>query len=681
MFMKRRSFAVFFTLFSTVALAANCCFAAASADTSSSAETGPKRSSEIPLRRDFPLDKSVSPCTDFHKYVCSIAESRFQLRPDRSSHDFAFADSSERILNARKSFMKNLPHEKHLSTRAKQFQDFYMSCMDTSARAKEEKEKVADLKKRLATVKTPAEFIHFINEDALQGRGGLIGFNDRPDLDQPDILDIYLGSSLMFLPDHSYYDNKDLLADYEKIITSFFETTEPGIKKEEAMKKAAAIIALQKDFIKTYPQAAARRQRFSENRTATQADILKTYPELQLNMFFDLAPKKALVNIPIPEGLAYLNSHATAENLNLLKDLYYYRMTSPVMDEGYPAYHKKIFEFNHKYFGGPEVRPDLQERCTRIVSDYFNMEMDQVLTQRLFPHFDDKKVTTLVETIRSSILNGLEGNTWLSPEAKKAALLKVKVARLQLVQPHTDREWDFIPIRKYSRTAYLKNDETYSKAALAKVVAELPKPTNHDAWAMGPLTVNAYYSATDNKFVLPIGIMQYPFYDKDGDLIENLGAVGAVTGHELGHSIDDQGSKYDEKGRLHAWMSMKDLAEFNKRGRKMIDQFNKIGHNGSLTQGENIADLVGLTFAYRAAFPNDKGAAKDKQRFFESYARVWCNVERPEFAAMLRKTDPHADPEARINQQVKHQSGFAEAFSCKPGDPMVLSDDQKVKIW
>jgi putative endopeptidase len=640
-----------------------------------------KPSSEIPPRRDFPLNSKINPCQDFHQYVCSLAESRFQLRPDRSSHDFAFDDSRERILEARKSFMKNLPQEKNLSARARQFQNYYLSCMDTDVRAKEEKARASELKEQLAKIKTAKDFIAFLADETLKGRGGMIVFNNRPDLDQPEKMDVYLASSLMYLPDHSYYENKALMKDYEDLITQFFTTTYPEVKTEKAREKAKAIVDLQKEFIKTYPQAAVRRQRYSENRVFSQAEILKTYPHLQLEKFLNLAPKKALVNVPIPEGLAYLDAHVSDANLDLLKDLYYFREISSIMDEGYPEYFQASFSLNHKYFGGPEKRPDLQERCTRVVSENFNMEMDQVLVSRLFPGFNSKKVATIIESIRTSIIQGLQKNTWLSAGAKKEALKKIKTARLQLVQPHTDKEWDFLPIQKYSPTTYLKNSEIYEKASLDKVIADLGKPTNHDAWAMGPLTVNAYYSPTDNKFVLPIGILQYPFYDKDGDLIENLGAVGAVTGHELGHGIDDQGSKYDEKGRLHAWMTTEDLAEFNRRGQKMIDQFNKIGHNGSLTQGENIADLVGLTFAYHAAFPEEKGKSEDKQKFFISYARVWCNVQRPEFAAMLRKTNPHADPSARINEQMKQQSGFAEAFSCKAGDPMVLNEDQKVKIW
>jgi putative endopeptidase len=50
-------------------------------------------------------------------------------------------------------------------------------------------------------------------------------------------------------------------------------------------------------------------------------------------------------------------------------------------------------------------------------------------------------------------------------------------------------------------------------------------------------------------------------------------------------------------------------------------------------------------------------------------------------AKRLLKTDPHSNGKARINEQVKHQSGFTEAFSCKPGDKMSLPDNERVHIW
>lgn len=638
-------------------------------------------SSAIPARRDFPLNPQINPCEDFHGYVCSQAEANFKLRDDRSRHTFAFSDSDERILDAKKEFMKNLPKEKKLSARGQQFKDFYIGCMDTKSRAAEEKKKVAQIKKELDKIKTAKEFVKFLNTQIFDGEGGLMHIYASPNLDNPKKLDVAFGANLMNLPDHSYYAKADVVEGYQKLQTQFFKTVDPQISDEEASKRAQAQIDLQKDFIKTYPEAAIRRQRWSEKRTAPQADVLAKYGNLQLKSFLNKVPKSALVNIPIPESLVFINDKLTDATLPVFKDYYLNKFVGPMMDEAYPEYFNARFEFNRQFFGGPEKRPDLQERCTSTADDYFGLEIDQVLVDRLFPGFKDEKVQAVIEKIRASILDGLARNTWLSPEAKAEATRKIKTARLQLVRPHTDREWDFMPVQKYSKKMYLGNMEIHGKAALQKTFVDLRHPANQDAWGMSPLTVNAYYSPNENKFVLPIGILQFPFYDKDGALLENLGAVGAVAGHELGHAIDDEGSKYDADGKLRQWMATKDLAEFSKRGQKMIDQFNKIGHNGPLTQGENIADLVGLSFAYHAAFPDGKGPVEEKKKFFESYGRVWCTVIRPQYAEMLLKRDPHAAAMSRINEQVKHQPGFSEAFQCKSSDKMVLSDKDRVQIW
>src|SRR5271155_5453876 len=68
----------------------------------------PGASSEIPARREFPVNPAFRPCDDFYQYACSKVNESFKLREDRSYHDFAFSDSSERLLEAKKKFMKEL---------------------------------------------------------------------------------------------------------------------------------------------------------------------------------------------------------------------------------------------------------------------------------------------------------------------------------------------------------------------------------------------------------------------------------------------------------------------------------------------------------------------------------------------------------------------------------------------
>ncbi len=638
-------------------------------------------SSEIPAKREFPLSAQFKPCDNFHKYVCDEAESAFKLRDDRSRHSFAFNDSSERILEAKKKFFANINSEKKLSSRAQQVKDYYQACMNETAGKQQEALYLKQFVKEVSQLTTPAQFMNYQIESIQQGKASYFGFGANSNQENPKINDIIFISDIRNLPEHSYYENKELMADYRLLVINFFKIIYPSLSMEELAKKADRVIAFEKDFVKIYPIPAVQRQRWSEKRQETQSQFLAKYPHIPFVKISAQAPETAFVFNAIPESLAFLNEKMKPENLEVIKDLFLYSVGEGILDDSNPEYYQKQFAFRNKYLGGAITRSKRDERCTRSVMGTFPKELDQILIAKLFPNFPEQKFQEVAVKIRASIINGLKENTWLMPETKAKAILKMEKAKLFLVKPRNDKEWDFLPVKKFSNRNKLDNAKMSMLRGYQKSITDLKTEVNFEAWGMGPLTVNAYYDASVNKFVMPMGILQYPFFNSDGDIIENLGAVGAVIGHELGHGIDDQGAKYDEVGKLNQWMTMKDLAEFSKRGRKMIDQFNKAGHNGELTLGENIGDLVGLTFAYRAAFPTGEGSVAEKQKLFVAYARAWCNVTRPKAEEQQLKTDPHALGWARINEQVKHQKAFAEAFSCKSGDKMTLPEVERIQIW
>lgn len=637
--------------------------------------------SEIPLKREFPLSEKIKPCDDFHGYVCAEAEAGFKLRDDRSKHTFSFNDSSERILEAKKDFFANIQKQKNLSARSQQVKDFYLACMNAGAGKKSESAELKRLVSDMAKITSVGEFADYQVKAMQSGDSSLIDFGAGPNQDEPKISDIYVMVNFMNLPEYTYYENAELMADYRSLIKDFFKIIDPKQTEAQLSERADRMIAFEKENVKDFPHPEVIRQRWSEKRQEAKADFIKKYPHLALKNFFDGLPAKSVVSNPLPEGLAFYNAKLVQRNLPVLKDFYLYAYGGGILDDSQPEYFKKKFEFNAKHLGGAVVRPVRHERCTKSSMNAFLRELDQLLMKKLFPDFPEAKFKNVAAKIRESIITGLKNNTWLGPETKAKAILKMQTAKLYLVKPETEKEWDFLPVRKYSSKDKIRNSKWYSKLQNEKSIRLLRDGSNLEAWTMGPLTVNAYYDQSSNKFVMPLGILQYPFFNADGDLIENLGAVGAVIGHELGHGIDDQGSKYDETGKLSQWMSMQDLKQFTDRGRKMVDQFNKAGHNGLLTIGENIGDLVGLTFAYQAAFPDGKATPEDQRKLFVAYGRLWCGIARPKTEEAMLKTDPHALGRARINEQVKHQPAFAEAFACKPGDKMTLPESDRVKIW
>jgi putative endopeptidase len=53
------------------------------------------------------------------------------------------------------------------------------------------------------------------------------------------------------------------------------------------------------------------------------------------------------------------------------------------------------------------------------------------------------------------------------------------------------------------------------------------------------------------------------------------------------------------------------------------------------------------------------------------FAQVWCENTREQEAIRRIKIDPHSSGRFRTNGAVQNSAKFAEAFSCKQGQPMV----------
>jgi len=638
-------------------------------------------SSVIPERREFPVNEALNPCDNFYEYACSKVNNSFKLRDDRSSHTFSFSDSYERLLEKKKAYLKEIGAKKtasaKLSERSDSLATVYNACMNGDARKVEEQARVKSLLAELEGIKTHQQFQEFLIRQDEKGQASFIGVDSMTNLDKPEQYDFSIFANMKTLPERSYYLKKDVTQDYDKLLQLFFTT----IGDKDPKKKAAAVIKLETAFAKVDPLPAEMRDLYTKRSSITKEKLLKTYPNLRLNSLVAKVPEKTLIRHMIPKTYAFVDKQLQSANLDELKAVYLFQSLNNLMDDAYPEFYQASFDFEKKHLGGPDARPSRDERCTMMVMRRYEKEIDAEVLPLIFPNFPEEKFIALAEKVRASIIDGVKTNDWLSEQGRKGAIEKMTKAKLQLVKPQTEEDWYFNPKVAYSIDKPIENSEKLGQAFQARMFSELGTVRNRNRWYMGPLTINAYYSPDDNQFVMPVGILQYPFYDPNLPIEVNLGAVGAVIGHELGHGIDDQGAQMDAEGKLRQWMTDKDVTNFQARGKKFINQFDKIGHNGKLTLGENIGDLTGVTFAYRAAFPKGEGTVQQKKDFFTQYARVWCSVERPKYQEQKLKTDPHSLGYARVNEQLKNQPAFAQAFSCKKTDKMVLDPKEIVRIW
>ena len=202
----------------------------------------------------------------------------------------------------------------------------------------------------------------------------------------------------------------------------------------------------------------------------------------------------------------------------------------------------------------------------------------------------------------------------MTDETKQRAFEKLDTFRPKIGYPDEFRDYSALVVHP---------DDLMGNAAAAaafetdRQLAKIGSPVDRDEWFMLPQTVNAYYNPGTNEICFPAGILQKPFFNPDADPAENYGGIGAVIGHEIGHGFDDQGSQYDGAGNLNNWWTPDDRAAFEVKSKALIEQYDAFEPrslpgehvNGSLTVGENIGDLGGLTIGHKAFLISQDGDA------------------------------------------------------------------------
>lgn len=592
---------------------------------------------------------------------------------------FAFSDSSEALLKYKKAYFQGLSSMKPASPIEVKLKDAYLACMNEKAKKLDEENLVQRIKTELASVTDRPALERYLSAKIFSGDASFLSVLPIRNMDNSFYNDAILMPNTMTLPERSYYARSEVQKDMTELVAGFFQIM--GTKDPE--KKAQRFYEFERRMALVLPSPQELRNLLNERTKTTKTQLLK-FSHLNLSEVLKKIPDSTHWRNIGEKALEQLNREIRELPLDDLKDFYLFYAVASFLDDSQPEYFKKSFSFAGKYLGGPAQRPLRDEQCTTYIMKTYPMEIDSTLLARIFPDFPREKFITLAETIRSTLVKTLQENSWLSKSGKAGAVEKMSTAQLMLVSPENEIQWNFNPEAPIDSGHMIKNVIELREKLKAKELSEYGVKVPKDRWMKGPLDVNAYYEPTFNQFVLLVGILQAPFFDDSQTREQNLAAIGTVIGHELGHGIDDKGRLYDAAGHFRNWMSTQDSKGLEARSLPLIQQFDAVGHNGKLTLGENTGDNVGLTASFRAAFPDyapGKYSKEKLQEFFLQYARLWCEVQTESLKEMRLKVDPHSLGKERINRQVRHQSGFAEAYSCQEGDPMYLSEKDRVRIW
>ena len=557
---------------------------------------------------------------------------------------------------------------------------------------------------RLAEVSDHRQLAAYVG--GLERRGGSGFFGAYVDTDDRDS-DRYLVNLLqggLGLPDESYY-REEKFADVRDAYVRYVERLLGLAGVPDAGDAAAGVMALE-------TRLAAGHWERAETRDVLKGYNLRSFAELQ-----ELAPSfaweeyaaalgaddKTLAEVVVrqPSFFSHLSGvieEVGIEHWKAWAALKVVRAAAPYLSSDFVATN---FDFYGRTLSGtPELRARWK-RGVAFVEGCVGEAVGRLYVERHFPPSSKAAMDELVANLLEAYRRSITDLDWMTAATKERAFRKLETFRPKIGYPQEFRDYSSIDVRA---------DDLWHNAGAAaafehdRQLAKIGSPVDRDEWFMTPQTVNAYYNPGTNEICFPAGILQPPFFDPDADPAENYGGIGAVIGHEIGHGFDDQGSEYDELGNLHEWWTPEDKAAFKQRSQKLVSQYDAFEPrdlpgervNGSLTVGENIGDLGGLTIglkAYLISLGDDpSGGAVDgsldgageewtgPQRLFLNWAHCLRAKSRKELALQRLAVDPHSPPEFRANI-VRNLDEFHEALGTVPGDGLWLDPEDRVRIW
>ncbi len=651
------------------------------------------------------LDTSVSACQDLNGFVNNKWLAANTIPSDRTSWG-SFEMLGERSENAQKAILEGMKDSKPAEGTVEQLvSDFYASGMDEAKiNGTPAATKLKPLLDPIDAIKSTDDIVAYIDANFAKGVVDVFNFGSGGDFKDSSMTIGFAQAAGIKLPERAYY----LDPQYQKIRDAYLAHIEKvltlgGVAADAAKQQAAWVMGIETQLATASLTPIEKRDTKNQYRMRTVAEADKLTPHFAWEKFFGAigakdvkgfslaedkffgAFDKMLATTPVEQWQAYLRFHAIDG-------------ASPFLNDDLAT---ERFAFYGKTLHGQAEQKPRWKRVLGTVNGQVGEALGQMYVKEYFTPEAKASAEKLVGNLREALKARIEKLAWMGDDTKKKALEKWSSFMPKIGYPSKWREWTGLTV---SHDDYLANVLAANEFNTRWDIGKIGKPVDRTEWGMTPQTVNAYYNPNQNEIVFPAAILQPPFFDANADDALNYGGIGAVIGHEMSHGYDDQGAQFDAKGNQSDWWTAADKKGFEERTGKLVAQFNDyvaikdaggdakkdIHVKGPLTLGENIADLGGLNVAYDALQKAlaEKGGADPKldgytqaQRFFMNWANVWRRNFKPEEAAVRVNTDPHSPARFRAIGAPSNMPAYAEAFSCKPGDPMVRAADKQVVIW
>jgi endothelin-converting enzyme/putative endopeptidase len=638
------------------------------------------------------MDSGVKPGDDFFDYVNGSWLKRTAIPADRT---FAGIDSvlNDKIDSDVRAIVEDMAKNPAQSGRiGQQVGDFYASWMDEAEVEKLGTEPLKPYLSQIAAVKDRGGLIDLFASPGFESPIGLAIF---PDFKDPTKYSAYAFQDGLGMPNRDYYLLKGEKYDaYRKAYRDYIIKLQTLAGIPDPAAKADRIIALETEIAKVHWTPEKSRDIDAIYNPMTRAKLKTFAPQFQWD--------RALAKLGLGDAHQIVVGQTTAVAaegklfasvpLQTWKDWTAFHFISNNAQYLPKAFDEAKFNFYSKTLRDVETQRARWKRGVDLVNEGLGEALGQIYVQRHYPPESDRQMGELIANIRGALKDRIENSKWMDAATKSEALAKLASFDPRTGHPVKYIDYSSLEVKRGDLLGNaIRSDDFQWKLLLSRY----PKPVDRTLWDMLPQTNNAYYDPTQNQITFPAAILQPPYFDPNADAASNYGSIGATIGHEIGHGFDDQGRKFDAKGKLRDWWTADAAKLYTAQATKLVKQYDSyqplagVHIKGELTLGENLGDLGGLEVAYAAYRryvaqhgepPVIDGLTGD-QRFFIAYGYSWQNKQRDGALRAQLLTNEHSPAKYRVNGVVRNVDAWYKAFNVQPGDKMYLPPEQRVHVW
>ena len=654
------------------------------------------------------MDPSVRPGDDFYNYANGAWMKRTVLPPDRDFVDLSGIDQDEQWndLTHTAGLIKDAVEANGpAGSNSRKIADLYHSYLDEN---RIETRGLAPLRPQLeaiAAIRDKHELARALGESlradvdplnsSIYHTPNLFGLWVAPGFADPAHYAAFLLQGGLEMPDREYYlsdsgQMRDVRAQYQAHVATLLQRA--GFTDPEP--RARRIIALEHALAGTHEDLTDSQDIHQANNNWKRTEFDARAPGLDWAEYFRGAGLSSQDSFIVWQPATFSGESALVASMALdtWKDWLAFHLIEDYADVLPKALADERFAFVERVLSGTRERRPRAQRAAVLVNRLLGDALGQLYAQRYFSPQAKAEVQAMVRNLIAAYQRRLADLPWMDPATKNEALAKLATLYVGIGYPETWRDYSGFEVKPDDVFGNLRRSGLFE---YRRSVARLGQPVDRKEWCATyhPQTIDAVELPTQNALNFSAALLRPPYFDPQAPAAVNYGAVGALIGHEISHTFDNQGSAFDSTGRLRNWWKPADLEHFNQATARLAAQYDTykafpdLAVNGKQTLAENIADLAGLAAAYDAyaAALAGKPAAEQKgfsadQQFFLGFGQSWAFKSS---AARLRRqvlTGTHSPAEYRA-ATVRNLDVWYTLFGVKPEDKLYLAPADRVRIW